>query len=80
MKARSPPRTNQDIERKNTRMKKQALVIDTPPNCAECPLSLDIAGVGGKPMLNVNRCFGCGKINVDSETKPAWCPLRDIEE
>ncbi len=56
-------------------MSKSILVIDTPENCTECPLELDIADIGGKTLINVNICRGCGHRNMDSTTKPNWCPL-----
>ena len=54
---------------------KSVLVIDTPKNCAECPLSCDIHG-----DCHSNLCRGREEysVNPNSETKPEWCPLRTI--
>lgn len=61
-------------------MEKSILVIDTPINCTECPLEFDIGDTSGKTLLNANLCRGCGKRNMDSKTKPAWCPLLPYSE
>lgn len=61
-------------------MSKSILVIDTPGNCTECPLELGIGDTTGKTLLNANICRGCGQRNMDSMTKPDWCPLKDVPE
>ncbi len=65
-------------------MGKSILVIDTPKNCQECPLELDI-GIERKngrveTLLNANICRGCGKENFESNGKPNWCPLEEIKD
>lgn len=54
---------------------KSILVLDTPENCTECPLELDVDG-----KYNTNICRGCQKysFNPDSNNKPGWCPLKEL--
>lgn len=57
-------------------MSRSILVIDTPANCNECPLSLDTE------KYNANLCRGFEKhtVNMKSSEKPDWCPLKEVPE
>lgn len=59
---------------------KSILVTDTPKNCTECPLEIEICDTEGKTLLNANICRGCGYRNMNSVVKPDWCPLKDLPE
>ena len=56
-------------------MSKAVLVLDAPNKCIECPLSYDVLN-----DYNKNICRGCEKymFNQNSDTKPDWCPLREV--
>lgn len=59
-------------------MSKSILMIDTPENCTECPLELEVGVTPGGLVLNANICRGCGRRNMESSKKPDWCPLREV--
>lgn len=60
-------------------MKKAVLVIDMPENCKECHLKYDFesryicTNPKGKYRIDVTQY-------VKNETKPDWCPLKEIPE
>lgn len=51
-------------------MSKSILVIDTPECCGKCPCFLEVA----------TDCCGVSGEDIDSHSKPDWCPLRDLPE
>lgn len=58
-------------------MSKAVLVMDMPSSCLKCPI--------GKNMSNsIEVCIQCplGKCAVDAETetRPDWCPLRELKK
>ncbi len=66
--------TNSGMLRENM-PDKSFLVFDTPANCTECPLSLDVEDTHGHAYMG-NICRKEGKTNPDSTKKPVWCPLK----
>lgn len=51
-------------------MSKSILVIDTPENCGQCPCFLEVA----------TDCCGVNGKDIDSHSKPDWCPLKDVSK
>lgn len=49
-------------------MSKSILLIDTPECCGKCPCFLEVA----------TDCCGVNGKDIDSQSKPDWCPLRDL--
>lgn len=49
-------------------MSKSILVIDTPENCAKCPCFLEVS----------TDCCGVNGKDIGSNSKPDWCPLRNL--
>lgn len=57
-------------------MSESILLLETPANCNECPLSLDTE----THNANLCRAFEKHTVNMDSSKKPDWCPLMAIPE
>lgn len=49
-------------------MSKSILVIDTPEDCGKCPCFLEVA----------TDCCGVNGKDIESRSRPDWCPLRDL--
>lgn len=58
-------------------MKKAVLVMDMPSSCLECT-------IGQNESIPLETCIRCplGKCVVDAETetRPDWCPLRELKK
>lgn len=58
-------------------MSKAVLVMDMPSSCLECP-------IGQNESIPLETCIRCpfGKCAIDAEveTRPDWCPLRELPE
>lgn len=57
-------------------MSKSVLVIETPIDCYDCPVST-MTKEGGKWVAH---CDPVGKFNKKTMEKPEWCPLRPMPE
>lgn len=59
-------------------MSKSVLVIETPENCYDCPISQDCSNILEASLF----CLGAGKCVIDKEAEmiPDWCPLMDLPE
>jgi hypothetical protein len=51
-------------------MSKSILAIDTPKNCGQCPCFLEVA----------TDCCGVNGKDIDSHSKPDWCPLKSVPQ
>lgn len=63
-------------------MKKAVLVIDMPKNCKECKLMVYDDISYWCPVRTMNDIFYETDVYqyVKNETKPDWCPLKEIPE
>lgn len=58
-------------------MSKAVLVMDMPSSCMECPIGQNES----IPLETCIRCpFGKCVIDAETETRPDWCPLRELPE
>lgn len=57
-------------------MTKSILVIDTPPNCIDCPIATTIKDKVSNKW--VAHCDPCGKFNEQTIERPEWCPLQGM--
>ena len=56
-------------------MNKCVLIMDMPSSCMECPIGQNES----IPLETCIRCpFGKCAIDAETETRPDWCPLREL--